>query len=234
MSLTRYALTAIALLPVVACATETESEEITASTEAPLTRRIMSRKEVVTEIKSAADQRGITNSLLIAGIANHETQLAHCVDDYYVQKCLQDPGTPRSRSCEGRSVTVGNFDPGCSQGGLGAFQIDAGTQQDTIRTYGARVLELSGNTQIAIDHVINDLKACKYLPKFYSSWEATVWLNNAKRGTAAYESWFQCLARHYNGCKEENGCNQASRANEYKVDTEALVRELGAGFWSTP
>lgn len=233
MRLCRLVLAAVALLPVAACATETgsENEEIASSTEASLTRKIMTRRQVVTQIKSAADRHGITNPLLIAGIANHETQLAHCVDDYYVQKCSQDPATPPSHSCQGRSVTIGNFDPNCGQGGLGVFQIDAGTQQDTIRVYGARVLELSGNTEIAIDHVINDLKACKYTPHFYSDWEAIVWLNSATRGTDKYEDWFQCLARHYNGCKEENGCNQANRAGEYRADTEALVREFGAGFW---
>lgn len=233
MSLTRYALAVIALLPVVACAAEAESEEIIETSEATLTRKVMTRNEVVAGIKSAAARRGITNGLLIAGIANHETQLAHCVDDYYVQKCMQDPAIPRSRSCGGRSVTVGNFDPGCGQGGLGVFQIDAGTQQDTVRVHGARVVELAGNTEIAIDHVINDLKACKYLPKLYSDWDAIVWLNGVKRGTAEYESWFQCVARHYNGCREENGCNQARRANEYKVDTEALIRELGADYWGS-
>jgi hypothetical protein len=158
------------------------------------------------------------------------------VDDYYTVDCTQNADTPKSQSCKGHSVTIGNADGTCSQGGMGVFQIDAGTQEQTVAKYGSKVVEVEGNTELAIDHVLNDLWNCSDTPDFgkdenTAKQKAIAWMNGVKRGTADYDKWFQCVAKHYNGCVAP-GCAQNTRANQYKTDTEALVSEFGVGYWT--
>jgi hypothetical protein len=189
-------------------------------------RPYISRPNVVETIKSVAAARGITNPLLIAGIANGETNLSHCRADYYTQDCRQSAGTPLSPSCGGGSVLVGNADSSCDHGGLGLFQIDYGTQKQTIAHYGKRVLALEGNIDIGIDHILNDLWVCSLTPSWGS--DATVahakaiaWLNAAKRGTAAYNTFFMCMSRHYNGAGTQ------AQADYYKAKTEEMFQKYG-------
>jgi hypothetical protein len=189
-------------------------------------RSVMARRDVGDAIKARVALRGITNPLLFAGIANHETSFAHCVADYYVQKCMQSPGTPRSRSCDGGSVTIGNADASCDDGGMGLFQLDAGTQAETVAKYGADVVELEGNIDHAIDHVLDDVERCEL------GTDTIAWLNGARHGTADYDRWFTCIAREYNGCRSENGCDEAKRASQYKSATESIATEFGLTYWT--
>lgn len=189
-------------------------------------RPYLARGSVVSTIERIAAARGITNPLLVAGIANGETNLSHCRADYYVQQCRQSAGTPVSPSCGGGSVLVGNADLSCDQGGLGLFQIDYGTQEQTIHHYGARVLALEGNIDIGIDHILNDLWICSLTPSWGSDatvahQKAIAWLNAAKRGTAAYDTFFMCMSRHYNGAGTQ------AEADYYKAKTEEVFQKYG-------
>lgn len=189
----------------------------------------MSRRDVGDAIKARAALRGLENPLLLAGIANHETNLTHCVADYYVQKCLQSADTPRSASCRGGSVLIGNADATCDDGGMGLFQLDAGRQADTVATYGADVVELDGNVDHAIAHVLADVVACDLASDRAT---ALTWLNGARQGTADYDRWFTCVARQYNGCRAERGCDEAKRADQYRSATESVAREFGLTYWT--
>ena len=189
----------------------------------------MSKRVVGDAIKARSKLRGLTNPLLFAGIANHETNFAHCVADYYVQKCTQTTGTPSSRSCNGGSVVIGNADATCDDGGMGLFQLDAGKQADTVAKYGADVVELEGNIDHGIQHVLDDVVACKLGTDDAS---AATWLNAATHGTPEYDRFFTCIARQYNGCRAENGCNEAKRAEQYKAATEAIAKEFGLTYWT--
>jgi hypothetical protein len=222
---------------VIACSSSNGGEDVQASNDELASRRVMSRRQVTDTIKSVSAKRGITNSLLVAGIANHETNLAHCVADYYVTQCQQTPGTPRSTSCRGGSVTVGNADGTCDQGGLGLFQIDRGTQEDTVRAYGARVVELDGNVDIGIDYILDAMWQCDLTPNFGSErnaayQKAAQWMNGVRRGSNDYATYFTCIARHYNGCV--GSCNTAARAAQYRGDTDSLVSEFGDAYWAAP
>ncbi|MFO0739994.1 MAG: hypothetical protein U0270_29115 [Labilithrix sp.] len=189
----------------------------------------MSRKDIGDAIKARAKLRGLTNPLLFAGIAQHETNLAHCVADYYVQKCMQSAGIPSSASCHGGSVVIGNADATCDDGGMGLFQLDAGTQADTVAKYGADVVELDGNIDHGIEHVLGDVIACGLGADVAA---AAIWLNAAVHGTADYDRFFTCVARQYNGCKSENGCDEAKRAGQYRSATESIAREFGLTYWT--
>lgn len=193
---------------------------------------IIGKQSVVDTIRSVAAARGITNSMLIAGIANGETGLAHCRADYIQQICKQSVGTPTSPSCGGGSVLVGNADPSCDQGGLGLFQIDYGTQKQTIAHYGAKVLALNGNVEIGIEHILNDLRLCSLTPSFGSDatvarQKAIAWLNNATRGSAAYNTFMMCMSRHYNGAGTQ------AQANYYRTKTEEVFNKYGSGGGAT-
>jgi hypothetical protein len=233
-------LAAVALIAAAATAACTADESATDATDDQVDdaaanappdglRPYISKPNVVQTIEQVAAARGITNPLLIAGIANGETNLAHCRADYYTQQCRQSAGTPTSPSCGGGSVLVGNADSSCDQGGLGLFQIDYGTQEQTIAHYGARVLALDGNIDIGIDHILNDLWICSLTPSWGSNAtvahaKAIAWLNAAKRGTAAYNTFFMCMSRHYNGAGTQ------AEADYYKAKTE----DVFAHYATTP
>jgi hypothetical protein len=189
----------------------------------------MTRRDIADAIKARSALRGMTNPLLLAGIAQHETNMTHCVADYYVQKCMQSAGTPASASCHGGSVVIGNADVTCDDGGMGLFQLDAGKQADTIAKYGADVVEVDGNIDHAFDHVLADVIACGVATDAAS---AVTWMNGALHGNADYDRWFTCVARQYNGCRSEKGCDEAKRADQYEQATETVAREFGLTYWT--
>lgn len=189
----------------------------------------MTRRDIADAIKERSKLRGLTNPLLFAGIAQHETNMTHCVVDYYVQKCMQSAGTPASASCHGGSVVIGNADASCDDGGMGLFQLDAGKQADTVAKYGADVVELNGNIDHAIEHILDDVIACGHGPDVTGAAE---WLDGAVHGSADYDAWFTCVARYYNGCRSERGCDEAKRADQYRSATEAVAREFGLTYWT--
>ncbi len=189
-------------------------------------RVVMTKQTVVDKIREVAHGKGITNPMLIAGIANAETDLSHCRADYYAQVCKQTAGTPRSPSCHGGDVLVGNGDSSCNQGGLGLFQLDAGTQAQTIAHYGASVLSLDGNIGFGIEHIIEDVRICSLTPSFGSDRavarrRAIAWLNGVARGSRDYATYFMCMSQHY------NGAGTKAEADYYRGKTEDVFAHYG-------
>jgi hypothetical protein len=126
-------------------------------------------------------------------------------------------------------VVIGNADASCDDGGMGLFQLDAGKQADTIAKYGAGVVELDGNIDDGLAHLLDDVAACGLATDAAS---AVTWMNGALHGTADYDTWFTCVARQYNGCRSERGCDEAKRAGQYKDATESVAREFGLTYWT--
>src|SRR5512140_3276176 len=107
-------------------------------------------------IRDSAYQMGQYNAALLAGIAISETGLAHCYDEAPGFSC---PG-PASSSCAGSAVIAGGADGPCSamQGGLGMFQFDAGTYDQTVAAYGPQILTIEGNSAQAVWFVIDKVE----------------------------------------------------------------------------
>ena len=103
---------------------------------------LQSRRQANAEvIRDTAALAGLNNSVLLAGIAEVETTLAHCWSDA-PWACKG----PASASCGGGPVLAGSADGACSleRGGLGMFQFDGGIYSQTVDEYGDEVLTLEG------------------------------------------------------------------------------------------
>ena len=76
-------------------------------------------------IRDAAARAGWTNGVLLAGMAQVSTGMAHCWEEA-TWACKG----PTSESCGGQPTVAGNMDGACGKkrGGLGMFLFDSGTQ----------------------------------------------------------------------------------------------------------
>ena len=97
------------------------ADESTARQDSSLTNE--QKRAVSDHIKSVSAGHGVTNALLFAGVPNHESGLVQCWKDA-TWACQG----PHSSYCGG-PVIAGSGDGPCShkQGGLGMYQLDAGT-----------------------------------------------------------------------------------------------------------
>jgi hypothetical protein len=180
----------------------------------------------VTLIRDVSAQLGLHNAALLAGIADAETNLAHCWSEatYGCQG-------PVSSSCGG-PILAGSADGPCAamQGGLGMFQFDAGTWNDTLATYGAAILTEDGSTRQAVHfvaaQVMHDVAAIA------DEAAAIAWLNGVPLvvGEARTEQWAQIMACRYNGCCAASA-TCTTRATGYRDRAIALENALGAAFW---
>ncbi len=179
-------------------------------------------------IRDTAYQMGLHNAALLAGIAISETGLAHCYDEARSFAC---PG-PASPSCGGEPVIAGGADGPCAdkQGGLGMFQFDAGTYDDTLATYGPQILTIEGNTAQAVwfveDKVDRDITG--------AGWRAAMaWMNAVPLDPAspAMQRWAQLLACRYNGCCDRTSATCQARANGYRDNALAALADTGPEFW---
>ena len=180
-------------------------------------------------IRDAAAARGVANAYLLAGIAYTETTLAHCWSE--ATWACQGPSSP---DCGGGPVIAGGFDGPCSaqQGGLGMFQFDAGTFQQTLNAYGHGVLTIEGQTSAAIDFVVNMVKNSAYTTDAETPEKARAWLNRFDPNNGALrDQWVKTVLRYYNGCQPSWQCWGA----RYPTYNDGLSRVLadtqGTGFW---
>jgi hypothetical protein len=186
------------------------------------------QRERLAVIRDTAAGMGITSAALIAGIAVSETRLAHCWSEA-TYACMG----PDSPSCGG-PVIAGSADGPCAamQGGLGLFQLDAGTWADTLARYGDAILTVEGNTaqavSFAIDQVVRDIPGA-------TGWIAAAdWINGVPlaAGDPVMAQWAQLLACRYNGCCAASALC-APRAGGYRDHALEVYRELGEAFWRT-
>jgi hypothetical protein len=173
-------------------------------------------------IRDVAASRGLTNGVLLAGIAEVETGLSHC----WSEATWACQG-PFSSSCGG-PVIAGASDGPCSarQGGLGMFQFDGGTYEQTLARDGQGILQLDGNISHAVDFVARLVR--EEVSGVDTAAEAIAWMNSIPvvAGNARFNQWSMILSCRYNG-----RCNQ-SQANLYANATLRALGEFGAGFWN--
>ncbi|HWB78275.1 MAG TPA: hypothetical protein VG755_25090 [Nannocystaceae bacterium] len=184
------------------------------------------------QIKETAAERGITNPLIIAGVANHETHLVQCLSEWPIH-CAG----PWSDDCGG-AVLAGSGDGPCwqRQGGLGMFQFDAGNYDQTLAQYGQAVLDVAGNIDAGISVIIHKVRVCQHTKAIATSDQAAIdFLNRAKPGTQDYELYISSMASCYNGCQPGfTSCSHQGMRNNYKAGVQNLVDALGDDYWSTP
>ena len=179
-------------------------------------------------IRDSAAEMGLFNASLLAGVAISETNLAHCQSEA-TYACMG----PASPSCNGGPVIAGAADGPCSamQGGLGMFQFDSGTYQDTINTYGDSILTIEGNTAQAVNFV--EVRAIQ--DKHATDWlSAMDWMNKVKMQTGAMtlEEWADFIVCRYNGCCTTSATCTSRRAG-YRDNALMAFDEMGADFWDT-
>lgn len=185
------------------------------------------RRARATTIRDAARADGITNGLMVAMLAEEETYLNHCHSEAPTWSC---PG-PASPDCGGGAVISGGGDGACSldQGGLSLFQIDDGTESQTVAAHGARVLTIEGSAHVAINRLIDKLIASSYL-SISTRAEAITFLNNLRIDDANWTNYISTLVRYWNGCPRSAAC-WSNRFPKYNTAARTLLSEMGRDFW---
>jgi len=167
----------------------------------------------------------MTNSVLLAGIGQVETNLAQCWSEAH-WACKG----PASASCGGGPVIAGSADGACSlhRGGLGMFQFDAGNYNQTIAQYGSDIVTLEGNVSQVVPFLVQ--RAIESVPGVNSQQGAIDWMNSIpiQDGDPKFEAWLRFVSWRFNGCK---GCT--SQENKYRNGTHMLQNEMGAAFWGS-
>jgi MYXO-CTERM domain-containing protein len=179
-------------------------------------------------IRDVAAGLGLTNGVLLAGIAQSETNLSHCWSE--ATWACEGPSSP---SCDDGPVIAGSGDGACSlqEGGLGMFQFDAGTHAETLARDGEDILLLEGNIAEAVDfvgaRVIEDIDGVETMD------DALGWLNAVpiEAGDPLMEAWASFIVCRYNGCCSESGTCEERRA-DYRDNAIGFYEEYGADFWS--
>ncbi len=185
------------------------------------------RKTRAAQIRAAAEARGLHNGLLLAGIADIETGMSHCHSEL-TWACEG----PNSADCGGGPVVAGAGDGPCylQQGGLGMFQFDAGTFDQTLAREGNRILSIAGNTEAAVDFVIAMVKRSVYL-QADTDQEAMDWMNRVRPWNELWHPWVQTVTHYYNGCTP-SGCSVYNeRYANYSRGGTGLLAEMGVDFW---
>jgi len=186
------------------------------------------RQEVSERIRAVIAERGITNPLLFAGIASAETHMAHCWRDA-TWACQGPP----SEDCDGGPVIAGAGDGPCEErrGGLGMFQFDAGTYDDTLAREGIRILSLDGSIEAAVDFVLDMVQRSVYVAAVFNEEDAIAWINQLRPYDSDYDSWIQTVVRYYNGCNPERCGAWEDKIQNYDAHLIARYEELGDAFW---
>ncbi|MCB9636697.1 MAG: hypothetical protein H6721_31690 [Sandaracinus sp.] len=180
------------------------------------------------EIRDAAAANGITQGWLLAGIADAETRMSHCWSEL-TWACQG----PNSSDCGGGPVVAGAGDGPCSlrQGGLGMFQFDAGTFDDTLRREGNRVLYIAGNTAAAVDFTTAMVIRSAYVPGVDNREQAIAWMNGVRVGNDRWDPWIRTVTHYYNGCAPSYSC-WSQRYAHYRDNAQNVYNEMGADFWN--
>ncbi len=214
------------LIALTGCVEEPEAVE-EAEIESSLT--LSQKRERARLIKSAAAAEGLSNAVLLAGVANAETGMAHCWSE--ARWACKGPA---SSSCGGGPVIAGSGDGPCSrkQGGLGMFQFDAGTHNQTLNRYGNSVLTVEGNTSHAVDFVVDMVIRSRYISNVSTRQQALDWLNSVRVDGRNWTAWIQTVTHYYNGCVPGRCRVYNSRFNSYSTKGRSIFNDLGADFWN--
>ncbi|GAB4206731.1 MAG: hypothetical protein OHK0013_23690 [Sandaracinaceae bacterium] len=212
-----------AALALVGCAQEGRPLAVA---EADLTME--ERRVRLTQIRDAAAAAGLTNGVLLAGIAQSETGLAHCWSE--ATWACQGPA---SDDCGGGPVIAGAGDGPCAdmQGGLGMFQFDAGTYDMTLAREGTRILSIAGNVEAAIDFTTAMVVRSVYIDGVDTREQAIEWMNGVVVGGDRHMQWIQTVTHYYNGCVPGRCSVYDSRYASYSNSLHRVYDEMGPEFW---
>ena len=133
------------------------------------------------------------NGYLFGGIANTETGLVMCWSE--ATWACQGPSSP---DCGGGPVIAGAGDGPCSiqEGGLGIFQFDAGTFNQTLAKYGSSVLTVEGQVDHAFDYVVRMVRDSMYTTNAETDAKALAWINNFDPKNATLrDQWIKTVLR---------------------------------------
>lgn len=203
-------------------------ESFTAADRAPSELTRSERRQRAGQIRDASAANGIRTGWLLAGIADAETQMSHCWREL-TWACQG----PYSADCGG-PVVAGAGDGPCAirEGGLGMFQFDAGTFDDTLRREGNRVLSIAGNVAAAVDFVVNMVINSRYIAGVSNRAQALDWLNGVTPDNSRFTPWVQTVTHYYNGCQPSFSC-YSQRFRHYRDNALGVWNEMGgASFWS--
>lgn len=227
LSLARALLAASPLVSALALAGCAQEGRPLAVAEADLTAA--ERMVRLTQIRDAAAAAGLTNGVLLAGIAQSETGLAHCWSE--ATWACQGPA---SADCGGGPVIAGAGDGPCAdmQGGLGMFQFDAGTYDMTLAREGTRILSIAGNVEAAIDFTTAMVIRSVYVDGVDTREQAIAWMNTVVVGGTNHMQWIQTVTHYYNGCVPGSCSVYDARYTSYSNSLQRVWDEMGAEFWS--
>ena len=176
-------------------------------------------------IRDVAAGAGVTNGVLLAGIAQVESGLSHCWSE--ATWACQGPYSP---SCGG-PVIAGAADGPCSaqQGGLGMFQFDGGNHTQTVARDGEAILLLEGNIARGVAFLTS--MVMRNVPGIDTVEAALAHLNAIPivQGDPQFQAWNDLLACRYNG-----RCGSATQAAKYGDATLGVLTEFGPDFWRNP
>lgn len=220
----RFVALASLVLALGACLGDAPPERLGVST-ADLTAA--ARRARAAQIRDAAFANGMTEGWLLAGIADAETGMAHCWSEL-TWACMG----PTSSDCGGGPVVAGAGDGPCPdmQGGLGMFQFDAGTYDQTLAREGTRILSVAGNVAAAVDFVVGMVIRSTFISGVDTRDQAIAWMNGVRIGNASWDPWISTVTRYYNGCSTTASCWPTRYAN-YRNHTADTYNEMGADFW---
>ncbi len=178
-------------------------------------------------IRDVAADNGIATGYLLAGIASAETNLSHCWSE--LDWACQGPDSP---DCGG-PVVAGAGDGPCSlqQGGLGMFQFDGGTFEETLARDGEGVLLLDGNVTRGVDFVVNMLIGSQYVDGVSNAAEAKAWMNQVTVDGPLWDAWIKTVTHYYNGCTPTGCSAYAQRYQHYSDNGSDVYYAEEAGFW---
>lgn len=215
------------LLPSLACGPEnTVDDEPQAEVTSNLTgAQRRTRSEAV---RNAAAEFGLTNALLLAGISDAETNLAHCWSE--ATWACQGPA---SADCGGGAIIAGSADGACWQrlGGLGMFQFDAGNHDQTLARDGARILNIRGSVEAAVDFAVSMVLRSDFIGGLSTRQDALAYMNSVRVDGPTWHSWIQTVTAYYNGCYPGRCSVYNDRYQKYDRFTRNLLTELGNDFW---
>lgn len=200
-------------------------------------------EEALVGVRSVAQERKLPNGWLVAGIAKVETQLTHCYDHASFHACPGAvPGAHgkveylTSPDCDDRPVVAGASDTGgCSQGGLGLFQLDSGSQSKTLAKWkdrGLDVLSLRGNVSAGMELLLGKIGSAAQA-KHISTDDPEAWLRGidaADRTDEDYEAYLGILAHGYNGW-DWNAAGWKKQKTKYHEGIVAVVAMHDAAWW---
>ena len=184
--------------------------------------------DMLRQIRDVAQTSGLRHGALLAGIAFAETGLAHCWSDA-TWACQG----PHSHDCGG-PVTAGAGDGPCSlrEGGLGMFQFDAGTFDQTLSREGQGVLTIQGNITLAVDFVANMLINTRYV-SVSNRTDALQWLSQVRPDTPQFDTWIKTVTHHFNGCEPGYCSIYEDRFAHYAYHARRAFDEVPERFWET-